>query len=182
MNTDTEMGAKVSRATQTQVAEEPKKFTIPALINTRYILTFTGSVYRLSQHKDVRKKHVKEAREELLKESTWLEYLQWTMRDALVNHFERETGQQIYCGANDKGPVQNLQIVLDAPYKKSPFDDTNHHRISGKVIWESIETDGPSFDAAVQWRIGDRMAYHGVQTDSWYFTLVPKGTVREKLP
>lgn len=160
--THAEMGSKVSRATQTEDMGE-KKFFIPTEVCVRYTLEFEAQVERTEEHKDVRYKHVDEVRAELQHSSTWREFLGWTMRDAVVNHFEKETGQEIHCGANEKGPVENLSIVLDPRRRKSHFDEEYHTYVTGCVSWDSIDTEPASYASAVQWRLGDRMAYHGVQ-------------------
>jgi hypothetical protein len=168
---ESEMGNKVTKTT----AAEPSRMTfiLPSTMNTVYTMRFTGIVVRWKEEKEVRSKHVRHARYDLEESHNWGEWLRWTMRDAVVNEFEKATGQEIH--PKSQPPVTDFVLKLDPRMKRDKLGGDSHTRISGVITWRSVATEPSALKAAVQWRLGDRMAFYGLQDDieKWSYIFTP---------
>jgi hypothetical protein len=145
---------------------------LPSTLNTVYTLHFTGNVVRWKDHKEVRSSHMRHARYDLEHYHNWGEWLGYTMRDAIVNECERATGKTIRL--KSEPAVTDIVLKLDPRVKRSGFS-TEHTRISGTISWRSIPTDSASLKAAIEWRLGDRMAMYGLQDEDerWSYIFSP---------
>lgn len=77
--------------------------------------------------------------------------------------------------------MEDIVLKLD-PRVKRTGEGIEHTRISGKVSWRSIPTDPASLKAAIQWRLGDRMAMYGLQDEEerWSYIFNPGEVTSEK--
>ena len=174
------MGNKVTK-TSTRAAEPVREveLILPSTLNTVYTLQFTGNVVRWKDYKEVRSSHMRHARDDLEHYHNWDEWLSSTMCDAIVNEFERATGKTIQ--PKSQPAVTDIVLKLDPRVKRTGVG-LEHTRISGKVSWRSIPTDPVSLKAAVEWRLGDRMAMYGLQDEDekWTYIFSPGDVTSEK--
>jgi hypothetical protein len=161
------------------IMAEKVEFVLPSTMTTVYTLRFTGNVIRHRESKEVRSKHMRHARDDLEHNHEWDEWLGWTMRDAIVNEFETKTGQEIH--TRDAAPVTDIKVVLDPRIKRSGIMPDAHTRISGVITWRSVATEPSALRAAVDWRLGDRMAFYGLQDEEegWSYIFSPGQIVAE---
>jgi hypothetical protein len=173
---ESEMGNKVTK-TSSRVPEA--ELVLPSTLNTVYTLQFTGNVVRWQDHKEVRSSHMRHARYDLEHYHDWQEWLRYTMRDAIVNECERVTGKTIHL--KSEPAVADIVLKLDPRVKRTGFS-TEHTRISGTISWRSIPTESASLKAAIQWRLGDRMAMYGLQDEEerWSYIFSPGEVTSEK--
>lgn len=170
--TDSEMGNKATKSPSVAAAaRQPEvEVVLPSTMNTVYTLRFSGNVIRWKDYKEVRSMHVRHARYDLENKHDWEEWLRYTMRDALVNECERATGQTVHM--KSEPPVANIVITLDPRVKRYQFAENSHTKISGTLQWRSVATDSVAMRAAVDWRLGDRMAYYGIQDEEERWTYI----------
>jgi hypothetical protein len=177
---ETEMGNKVTKTT-TRASEPVREVEVvlPSTLNTIYTLQFTGNVVRWQDHKEVRSSHVRHARDDLQNYHDWDQWLGNTMRDAIVNECEKVTGKTVRLKSDPA--VTDIVLKLDPRVKRTGFS-TEHTRISGTISWRSIPTDSASLKAAIEWRLGDRMAMYGLQDEDerWSYIFSPGEVTSEK--
>jgi opacity protein-like surface antigen len=168
--TDSEMGNKTSKAS---VRQQEVELTISSTMNTIYTLKFTGFVTRWDDHKEVRSQHVRHARYDLENTHEWGEWLGATMRDALINECEKFTGKIVHMKSDP--PVADIVLTLDPRIKKKHFYDESYKKINGTVQWRSVSTDSSAMRGAVDWRLGDRMSYYGLEDEKekWAYIFSP---------
>ncbi len=155
-------------------SEQPT-FVYPTT-QTVYTLRFTGEVSRFDPDRFVRQEHVDEARVMVGDAHEWRDWLQSTTRDACEIDWKLRTGREVY----PKEPeVFDIQVTLKPPKKKSKFDLDGWLEINGEVTWRGPEASELAMRQAVQWRIGDRMAYYGIRSVSdkgWMYIIRPGAT------
>jgi hypothetical protein len=166
---ESEMGNKV---TKTTAGVEPVKmnFILPSTMDTVYTMRFSGNVVRWKEEKEVRSKHVRHARYDLEEYHNWEEWLGWTMRDALVNEYEKATGKNVHIKCEP--PVSDFVLKLDPRVKRDKVGGDGHTHISGVITWRSVTTEPSALKAAVEWRLGDRMAFYGLQDEEEKWTYI----------
>ena len=182
MSDSSEMGNKAMKASPTMSVVEPSRvnFILPSTMDTVYTMRFSGNVVRWNEFRQVRSKHMRHARYDLEKQHNWEEWLRYTMRDAVVNEFEKATGQQVH--PRSEPPLTDFVLKLDPRIKRSKLGDTNHTRISGVITWRSVATEPSSLKAAVEWRLGDRMAFYGLtdEEEKWTYIFKPGDVLSER--
>lgn len=172
--TDSEMGNKATKSSNATVVRQPEvEVILPSTMNTVYTLRFSGSVIRWKDYKEVRSMHMRHARYDLENKHDWEEWLRPTMRDALVNECERATGHTVHMKSDP--PVADIVLTLDPRIKRQSCSDTSYTKISGTLQWRSVATDSAAMRAAVDWRLGDRMSYYGLQDEEerWTYLFSP---------
>ncbi len=148
-------------------------FATASTMNTIYSLRFTGQVIRWNQHKEVRSKHMRHARDDLENYHDWYEWLSSTMRDAVMIEVEKTTGKSISFTSDP--PVADIVVMMDPRVKRNSLSPQAHTFITGVVQWRSIATNSEAMTAAVAWRLGDRMSQYGLkdEDEGWQFLFTP---------
>ena len=156
------MASTVEMSTQTEpVKVSEVEFEYPER-QAVYTMAFSADIERKgSGYHKVRQEHMDEAREEMGSANLWRDWMAWTLRDACETDWKIQTGKEVY---PKEPPVEILSVELEAQVPKSKFDRDSWKQVKGKVTWKGPLCSMPALREAVQWRIGDRMCYYGVES------------------
>ncbi len=138
-----------------------------------YTMKFSGFVQRMNPDRKVRKEHMEEARAAVGDVSEWTDWLRSTTRDACEIDWRIKTGHEAY---PKEPPVSDVTITLTPAREKTRFDPEAHLQINGTATWCGPTASGTGIRAAAEWRIGDRMAYYGIRSQSekgWIYIVSP---------
>lgn len=152
---------------------------LPTAVTVQYSMPFICIVTRFKEGKKLSSTSVSNALNEWREEYLWWEFLGWMMRDTLEDMHKMDSGKKVYL---DKSPsVENVKVTIDSnpvsELDEADLDEDTHDEkeFEGTVTWESVDVREKELEEARAWRIGDRMAYYGVNDDSriWYTHIKP---------
>ena len=157
-------------------------FVMPTRVTTRYTLNFSCEVQRHEVDEDgeakpAKQSQIRQAREDVLNEHIWWEFLGFTMRDVVESEYTAATGHEVY--PRDVPPVKVMSLTLTQ--EADPSAKKLSDNFTGTVVWESISATEPHLKKAIQWRLGDRMCYYGFQSDDWTCITSPDDYTQEPL-
>lgn len=158
------------------------EFVMPTRVTTRYTLKFSCEVQRHEEDEDgepkpAKQSQIRAAREDVLSEHTWREFLGFTLRDVAESEYTAATGKEVY--PRDSPPVLLISLTLDP--EENPASKKLSDEFSGTVVWESIAATEPHLRKAIEWRLGDRMCYYGIQGDGWTCLTSPGAYTQEPI-
>lgn len=148
-----------------------------------FALRFLAPVERLRKYRGKLRQevHIAPAREWLAEPHHWREWCAWTLRDACKTDFKMRTGHEAY---PEEPEAFDVDVKLDPQMPKSIFNPDSWSEVEGVVTFRGPIAGFQAFELAAQWRIGDRMCFHGARDEAadWIAYTRPAGFTITPVP